>query len=607
MRTPALKTLARTQARQTGFLGYDRREPAQAGAFADMKNLCPDAAPFLSVRPRYVGVPGPDNLPLEGVLAVAGTDPVYLLRDGTILAGGRGFAGWIDLGVYGPETPRQMVLLGAWAVVFPDGAYMNTQRLRQGAELVRGEDYGTIAARYTLRRGAAVFTPCTFDGAEIEVTKSDTPPASGWWLDTSGESLVLRSYSPSEGGWLAATGYVKCAMPGAAAELRAWDGVEITARLGELGELYGLDEVETLLAGSHVIQAAHRDQAGDGQGDYLILQGLLSGRVEVELTGQGNAFVTLARPMPELDFVVSCQNRLWGCRWGGGKNEILACKLGDFRNWAVFQGLASDSYVAVRGSQGPFTGAAVLGGNPLFFKENCLEKVFPSDDGAHTIRTVALEGVEPGSWRSLCVVRGELYYKSGRGICVYNGTLPRLISEPLGRVRYHSAVAAAGPDRYWVSMKTEQGDDRLFVLDLETGLWYRQGDEGFFLAWSEGGALRFTRAWNGPVLAQPLAGDSRDVDWYAETGDLGPTLAALREVTALRLRLSLELGAEARVYASYDGGPWLRKGTLVSNRRHVQKLPLHPRVCDSFRLRLEGRGGCRIEQLSWLTRKHRDL
>ena len=69
MRTPALNTLARTQARQTGFLGYDRREPAQAGAFADMKNLCPDAAPFLSVRPRYVGVPGPDNLPLEGVLA----------------------------------------------------------------------------------------------------------------------------------------------------------------------------------------------------------------------------------------------------------------------------------------------------------------------------------------------------------------------------------------------------------------------------------------------------------------------------------------------------------------------------------------------------------
>ncbi len=41
---------------------------------------------------------------------------------------------------------------------------------------------------------------------------------------------------------------------GTAAELRAWDGVEITARLGELGELYGLDEV-LFIAGKRITLA----------------------------------------------------------------------------------------------------------------------------------------------------------------------------------------------------------------------------------------------------------------------------------------------------------------------------------------------------------------
>lgn len=602
MRMPELRAGERTRVLQRAFGGYDRRLPTPEGAFPDMKNLTAERWPLLCTRRRLTHRMDPAGLPLEGVLAAAGAYPVLLRADGSLTAGERVLEHLITFDRWDVRYPRQMVLMGAWAVIFPDGVYANTQRLRQGAELIRGEDYGSIRADFTFRRGAAVFTPCTFDGTEIQITKGNTAPADGYWIDTSEPNWILRSYSQSQGQWLAATAYVKFAAAGIARELRAWDGVEIVSRLEELGALEGLDELEALLTGSRLLVGARRDELGDGAGDYLILEGLLSARVELELTGLGNAFVTLTRPLPELDYVVSCQNRLWGCHWGGGKNEILASKLGDFRNWAVFQGLSTDSYAAVRGSQGPFTGAAVLGNNPLFFKEKCLEKVFPDENGAHRILTQDLDGVEEGSWRSLCVFRDRLYYKSPGGICAYNGTLPRLISQPLGPERYHGAVAAAGGGKYWVGMKTETGEPRWFVLSLDTGLWHRLEDRPIHFAWCEGDCFCFTQDPTGPVRCLGAAADSRDVDWYAETGDLGPDQTGQRTFTGLKLRLRLDPGAMARVYASYDRGPWIRKDVLLSDRKYIRVLHLRARTCSSFRLRLEGRGGCVLEELSWLVK-----
>ena len=50
--------------------------------------------------------------------------------------------------------------------------------------------------------------------------------------------------------------------------------------------------------------------------------------------------------------------------------------LGDFRNWQCFMGLSTDSYYGNLGTDGKFTGAITHMGYPLFFKENCLHKVY---------------------------------------------------------------------------------------------------------------------------------------------------------------------------------------------------------------------------------------
>lgn len=84
-----------------------------------------------------------------------------------------------------------------------------------------------------------------------------------------------------------------------------------------------------------------------------------------ETASQTNA-VTLERKAPKLDYVVECNNRLWGC--SSEENEIYACKLGDATNWNCFAGLATDSYTVSVGSDGPFTGAAVQLGYVLFLR-----------------------------------------------------------------------------------------------------------------------------------------------------------------------------------------------------------------------------------------------
>ncbi len=87
-----------------------------------------------------------------------------------------------------------------------------------------------------------------------------------------------------------------------------------------------------------------------------------------------NAPVKLERRVPDLDFVTEQGNRVWGC--SRKENSIYACALGDPTNWYSYRGIASDSYAVSVGSDGAFTGAASCLGYLLFFKENCIHKLY---------------------------------------------------------------------------------------------------------------------------------------------------------------------------------------------------------------------------------------
>ncbi len=592
MQFPVLNPPGGTQLHIRRFLGYDRSPMAAPGAFWDMENLCADRAPQLTVRPAPTQVEGPDGRPLTGVEALGGDrERIWINRFGDLWAGEYCLPQFVPRRVTVPR--RQLVMLGGWVCVFPDGLYANAVRLAQGQHMTESEDYGSIRQDNSVEAGLLRLAPCTADGTEFVVTRGSEPPADGAWLDTSEEHPVIKRYSQSQGLWLAVECYTKLSLPGIAKGLHPGDGVELTAQLGG-------GQAEDLLLGAHVLTAALHDPGAadraEGAGDYLVYPGLISQVVETTLVSGSNHYVRAQRPLPEMDFVVSCKNRLWGCRAAGQVHELYGCKLGDFRNWSCFQGLSSDSWRASRGEGGPFTAGAVLDGCVLFFRADGVEKLVPSHRGDHRVLTYSLEGVEEGSDRSVCLVGSRLYYKSPGGVCCYNGTLPVRISAPLGPERYHDAVAGTWDGKYYLCLRTQAGEDRFFVYDTGTGLWHRWQACRFEMARSLPQGLELLS--EGSVLQIGPGGSRREVRWWAETRDLDPLPGRRARIRAMQLWAELEPGAEATVLVSYDGGPWQRKGRLMGNRPGLQRLPLQPRRCDRLRLRLEGVGGLRLEGIS---------
>lgn len=546
------------------FRGYNRNLKTKDGEFREMENLSSDAFPVLSPRrPRglYRKTASPQGLiAKERLCYVDGGD--FVIGDEVVPMG---------LSVAAEDCPKRLVSMGAYVVILPDKMYINT---------ANPADFGAIEARFS---GENV--EFSLRGAEGEplswVTQAPEDPTDGLlWMDA-GE---LKRYASSEAAWLPVTDCrVRLTAPGIGSGFAPGDMVTVSGDPGNGNRL--LEEAEE---------------------DFVSYRGTLR--------EQGTGSVTLERLMPRMDFLIESGNRLWGCRYGvdeAGKpvNEILACKLGDFRNWNCFQGLATDSYRASCGSDGPFTGAAAHMGYPIFFKEGCLHKVYGTEPAAFQIQTTACRGVQPGCGESLAVVGETLMYKSRGGVCRYDGSLPQEVSKALGKERYAHAAAGAIGDKYYISMADGAGKWHLFVYDGGKRLWHRED------------ALHVSRfcAWDGELYA--IDADSRNilgllgtgepegkVSWMAETGELGMDPAARQYVSRLNLRLQLEPGAELECLVRYDGEPeWECLAQIYATGLRSLRIPLRLRRCDHLRLCLRGRGDMKLYSITKYMEEGSDL
>lgn len=491
----------------------------------------------------------------------------------------------------------QIVRMGAYAIVYPGWMWVNAVKLAAGDELVEGEDYGPCQGLASTSADTITLTLCDIEGkAYSGVVVSATEPINqeGYWLDTSQAKPELREWNYIQTTWVTvASTWIKIETvhhesPGNDT-IRKGDGVTIAAECAN-----GTDAgVVELLNKEHFIYDANIDE---NSGGWIMVAGILpASTVTVTLTDT----MTVSRTLPTLDFLVEAQNRLWGCRYSEADNlnEIYASKLGDFRNWHVFQGLSTDSWTASRGTAAPFTGAVTLGGSPLFFREDWLEKVFPSSSGAHQIQTYSLEGVQQGSGRSMVIIDERLYYKSRLGICVYSGTLPTRISEEFNDWMFSSATAARHGDKYVCCMTRADGEHLCLVYDLASGDWHVEDEtwDGMAVTWKD--VCYYVK--DGEIYAFDSGSGSTGLEWFAESDEMSLELPEHKWIKTLRFRYQMELGASCRAYISYDGGPWERKADLHGNRLHSAEAEIWPRRCDHFRLRLEGRGGFELQSISY--------
>lgn len=528
---------------QLEFGGYNHRISAKDGALWDMENLTGDLLPVLAPRkPRY---------------------KMKSLGDPKALHSGDGFF-WVDGGclyeleqglIYDrlEQGEKTLVSLGDWLLVFPDRLYF-----RQAERLPSGEKYWESGSLY--REFNTELSP------QLQAVFYKEDPRSDEFIEYGVMELPYSNHGFKAGDALTIKVFT---------ELQTYSHKNIEAIVREVD-------------GRFLVFYENSFQELFTQG----LQDRLSLTTSVE------------RIVPEMDFVCECGNRLWGCKG----SRIYASKLGDPFNWSCYDGVSTDSWTADVGSPGDFTACCSFQGGPVFFKEEGIYRVFGSRPSTFRLAKTSCIGVAEHSSKSLATAGDRLLFLSRHGVMCYGGDLPEKLSAALGDKIYKNGVAGSNGLKYYISMEDEQGQCSMFVYDTVSGLWHREDESSARDFALLNGELYFTDSsgslWltglNGSVpdsrfdriLEEPLTSMAEFGDFY----EGGPNMAGTAK---LQLRIEVEAGARVEIALRFDSEEdWKTAAELMPSAKRSYYLPIIPRRCDHFRIRLRAQGGWRLYSLT---------
>ncbi len=71
-----------------------------------------------------------------------------------------------------------------------------------------------------------------------------------------------------------------------------------------------------------------------------------------------------------------------------------------------------------------------------------------------------------------------------------------------------------------------------------------------------------------------------------------------KSYSRLLLRADFEAGSWLKAEISMDGGPWQTAGQWSAGHGQTRVIPLLPRRCDRFRIRLSGEGNVMLRSLT---------
>ena len=588
MKYPKLRVPETSRQMVDTFKGYNHNLRIGDGEFLDMKNMTSDHYPVLSPRKS------------RGVYASAASPNGLIAKDALCYVDGTKFfinEKEIPMGLN--DEPKQLISMGAYVIIWPDKKYINTQDQ---------SDYGNIEAFYPGVEGQTViasYEMCKIDGTLYAGAKQSPsapdPEEYKLWIDNSTTPHTLKQYSETSAVWTQiATTYIKISAPNIAQNFKQYDAVKISGFPKESAQLSEMNDITYPLWEAYHDPGVKEgeDQRAEGTNDYIVIVGLLDEAKTYE------SKLKLERTLPEMDFVIESGNRLYGCKYGPAANgqvvnEIYASKLGDFRNWNCQMQISTDSWVGGVGTDGQFTGAITHKGYPLFFKENCVHKVYGNYPANFQIQTTECRGVQKGCNRSLAIVNETLFYKSRSGICAYDGSLPSEVSYALGNEAYSEAVGGSHGNKYYISMKDVRGNYNLFVFDTAKGMWHKEDDLKADYFCSCDGEMYAIAGKEIIALLGSGTQNTEAVEWMVQTGEIGLTSPDMKYISRLNVRMMLDIGTEVYFYAQYDfSDSWEQLFTMQGTSLRSFSIPIRPKRCDHMKLRIEGVGEAKIYSIT---------
>lgn len=551
MRLPAIQEIPASTVYTDAFRGYNHNRTIRDDEFFEMENLSSDEYPVLAPRsPRRLrrSFLKPHGIHSHEKLCwVDGTDFYY---DGVV-------KGTVS------DTDKQFVSMGAYVVIWPDKKIYNSQ-------------------------DATIKNLDVLDNAAEPVWTSDPLEVSRITVSHEGETQECMQIKTLK-----------------SADFRDNDVVTIQYQEWKPGKDDQNGELVDVELISHVFYSG---ELGSVKCVCLPYDEAFSSAYTSSLDYTDH-LITISRSIPNMDYVCELGNRLWGC--STETNELFCSALGDPFNWNVFKGDSQDSWAVNVGTTGPFTGACAYQNSILFFKEDDIHRVYGTRPSNFQVSTIHGQGVEAGSAASLCILNERVYYKSRRGVCVFAGNQPSLLSDALGDVQYTGAAAAAFGDKVYISMTAvsdpldrewDEPHGELLVYDTAKGLWHKEGRESMrFLAVYDGNLLMVDESGGLVATGPDQTGElEKCVTWMAQTGRLLFRTPDHKHISKIKVQATLYEGSTLKIEIRYDGtGPWNPAAQRISRSRIGYVVPIIPMRCETFELRLSGAGEMRILGISY--------
>lgn len=626
-----------TRSVQSSFGGYQHTKGSYDGTIYDMTNLSSDEYPLLATRKKRRVLQRVTSF--HGCLAV---DDTLCYVDGTYLYKGS------DMVAVVADSQKSFAVLADRVLIFPDKVYLNlaakgryasTEELTAAvSEPVYGDVYAVGAGPpYALYH----WTGSAWSFYEYE-TGTMTPFYRG--------SVIFKAQGTLYGE-AAANNCMEAPGIDWNDYFRAGDAVTISGctihsdnnktpiireidgnrllfyeNIFTLDTIYRYTATETVKTGDYGFTLAEKSYCFTladslSAGDTLtweetglrvnrsgvetvisVTEGVAANQLTLKETeiDYSEAEVMIKRDVPDMDYFCTANNRLWGCKG----DTVYGSKLGDPFNFNVFDGLSTDSYAVDTGSPGSFTACYSYLGYPTFFKENAIYKIYGSKPANFEAIASLTAGVAKNSEKSLAVAGDLLFYLSPAGVVCYSGGTPTFLRSVFGNVNYRNGVGGSNGLKYYISMTDEDDADQLFVYDTACGLWHREDDKKVLAFYCQGQQLMMVDETgllmsvdgNGGLTAGT---EEESLPWSVEFGDFIENSPDKKAVTKVQLRLALAIDAKAEIYLQYDGGDEEKVGsTLRGARKRSWYLPLIPKRCDYFRIKLKGEGSCQIHSLA---------
>lgn len=577
---PGLTETQQTRMMTDTFYGYDHNLKAADGTWYEETGLSSRAFPLFAPRRAMARI----HLDCDSV-------PARMIRKDKLAWVGEDNKIYYDAvaveGITLTEGKKTLVSMGAYLCVFPDGVYVNTQDPK---------DKGYMGNRVEIN-GSVTLAMCNVDGDLYDkdgtAVMSDTAPVDpkngDQWIDTSGDTHVLKRYSESQGQWISFTSvYVKISAKGIGKGFSEQDAVRISGLHCFSGTPGVVKQTEALNTDA-IIQRAEED--------YIIVVGMLDRVVTVDAKK-----LIVERRVPNMDFVCELDNRLWGCRYGKEEgvpvNTIYACAQGDPKNWYRYAGISTDSYAVNVGSDGAFTGMIAFGGYVLAFKERCIHKIYGTLPSNFAVSTTQCRGVSEGSEDSLAIVDEQLYYLSRTGVVVYDGSVPKSVFEVFAEEQFTDGRAGVMGSEYCICMRDKTMKEMVWTYDTAKGIWHHMTDRNIEQFVPVGGDL-LALFDDGSVWSLSGNGNGDEVEHHvrfdAISGIIGYEYPDHKYISRFVLRVKMNKDDVLEVLTRYDSeGEWESQGVVTMAATNSFTLPVIPRRCDHMQLRLRGHGDIRI-------------